>query len=270
MVYGLTGRVALADNVQVKVASINLCADQLVLLLSDDEQIRSLSMLSHEQAGSYFFERARAYPVNEGHAEQILNLQPDIVIVGQYSNHHTVAMLREVGLQIKTLPIANSIETVFENILSVAGWVGHEDRGVALVKKLRHRLANLEAPQEPRPLAAGYDPNGYTSGALSVRGQVMEYAGFTNVAALAGIEAYGKLSLEAIINLKPDALIESPYSPGTYSRAQAMNQHPALLAAGLNPHVIHVPSRMTVCGGPWTIDVIETLQAERIKLMGGY
>ncbi len=265
----LSVRSVAAETPQVKVASINLCADQLVLLLSDEEQIRSLSMLSQEEAGSYFFERARAYPVNEGHAEQILTLQPDLVIVGQYSNSHTVAMLREVGLRIETLPIANSIETVFENIASVARWVGHEDRGSEVVEKLRLRLKNLEKPREPKPLAAGYDPNGYTSGALSVRGQIMEYAGFSNVASLAGIDSYGKLSLEAIINLQPDALIESPYSPGTYSRAQAMSQHPALLAAGLDPHVIHIPSRMTVCGGPWTIDVIESLQAERLKLMGG-
>ena len=38
---------------QVAVASINLCADQLVLLLADDDQIRSLSNLSHQEAGSY-------------------------------------------------------------------------------------------------------------------------------------------------------------------------------------------------------------------------
>ncbi len=254
---------------QIAVASINLCADQLVLLLADSDQIRSLSNLSHEEAGSYYFETAREYPVNEGHAEQIFGLQPDVVIVGQYSSQHTVAMLQEVGLQIQTLPIANNIETVFQNILDVAEWVGHPQRGVDVVTQLREKLSSIQSPREPKPIAAVFDPNGYTSGKLSLRGEMMEAAGFQNAASVAGIESYGKLSLEAIIALQPDALIESPYSPGTWSRAQAMSQHPALLDAGVNPHIIHVPSRMTVCGGPWTIDVIEQLQSERQKLMSG-
>ncbi len=253
----------------IKVASINLCADQLVLLLADKEQILSLSTLSHEEAGSYFFEKARSYPTNDGHAEEILNLQPDVVIVGQYSNKHTVSLLRELELELQTLPLANSVEAVLNNIASVAKWLGHEERGEAVITALQARLLLLEPANEPRPIAAAYDPNGYTSGRLSVRGQILELAGWQNAASLAGIESYGKLTLEAMIKLRPDALIDSPYSPGTYSRAQAMNQHPALLAAGINPHVISIPSRMTVCGGPWTFDVIDRLLAERSQWLAG-
>ena len=46
-------------NDEIGVASINLCADQLVMLLAEDEQILSLSNLSQQEAGSYYFERAR-------------------------------------------------------------------------------------------------------------------------------------------------------------------------------------------------------------------
>lgn len=250
----------------VTVASINLCADQLVLLLADDEQILSLSNLSHRPAASYFYKKARSYPVNKGHSEPILNLNPDVVIVGQYSNVHTVNLLHEVGLQVKTLPIANDLHTLFENISSVAGWLGKQQSGDLIVASLKQRIASLQNAATPGPVAAVFDPNGYTSGKSSLRGQMMELAGWQNAASIAGIENYGKLTLEEIISLAPDALIESPYSPGTYSRAQIMSQHPALLGAGLRPHIINIPSRMTICAGPWTVDVIEQLQAERIKL----
>jgi len=235
IIFYLPAHAAASD--EIGVASINLCADQLVMLLAEDSQIRSLSNLSHQEAGSYYFERAREYPVNEGNAEQILNLQPDVVIAGQYSSPHTLALLREVGLEVHILPIADSIEQMFENIESVSRWVGQED------------------------------PNGYTSGASSLRGEVIELAGFRNAASEAGIESYGKLSLEAPINLNPDALIESPYSPGTWSRAQAMSQHPALRSAGIDPQIIPIPSRMMVCAGPWTLDVIEQLDIARLELM---
>lgn len=261
-----TFSISAAAAEEIKVASINLCADQLVLLLADEEQIISLSNLSHRKAGSYFYKKAQVYPVNEGHAEQILGYSPDLVIVGQFSRPHTVNILKAVGLSIQTLPIANSVQDVFNNIQSVADWIGKRERGVDLVAKLQARLDKLTPDASNQPLAAAFDPNGYTSGKQSLRGQVIELAGFRNAASVAGIESYGKLSLEAMIKHNPEALIESPYSPGTWSRAQATSQHPALKAAGINPQIIDIPSRMMVCGGPWTLDVIEQLQAERLNI----
>lgn len=256
-------------SAQVTAASINLCADQLLLLLAQEQQILTLSNLSHREAGSYFYRQARSYPANKANAEKILSLKPDVVIVGQYSSAHTVNLLRETGLRVETLPIANDLDTLYSNILDVALWIGRHDAGVEIVRQLKARIADLEGPASDRPVAAVYDPNGYTSGANSLRGQMMELAGWQNAASSAGIDSYGKLTLEQIIHLQPDALIESPYSPGTYSRAQVMSKHPALLSTGLKPHVINIPSRMTVCAGPWTIDVIEKLQAERLRLRAG-
>jgi len=273
LILTLLTNVPAVNAAPVTVASINLCADQLVLLLADDEQILSLSNLSHRSAGSYYYKEAQQYPVNKGHSEPILKLNPDVVIVGQFSGVHTVNLLREVGLRVETLPIANDLETLFSNIESVASWIDKEQAAEVLITKLRDRVAEVQKRaalvqinQTPGPIAAVFDPNGYTSGENSLRGQLMELAGWQNAASIAGIEQYGKLSLEEIIRLAPDALIESPYSPGTYSRAQNMSRHPALLGSGLKPHIINVPSRMTVCAGPWTIEVLETLQAERIKL----
>ncbi len=261
-----TRQIARETDGRIRVASINLCADQLLILLADEDQILSLSNLSHQEAGSYFFKKAREFPSNEGHSEQIFTLAPDLVIVGQYSNVHTVELLQEVGLRIETLPIANDVDTVLQNILSVSAWLGHAERGRQIVEALETRLSNLQEPDGSGPLAAVFDPNGYTSGKNSLRGQMLDLSGWNNAASLAGIDRFGKLSLEAMIHLAPDALIESPYSPGTYSRAQVMSQHPALHGAGLKPHIISIPSRMTVCAGPWTMDVIEQLEAERLSL----
>jgi len=253
-------------NEKTTVASINLCADQMLLLLAEDDQIVSLTNLSHQEEGSYYFEKARDFPVNEGHAEQVLNLRPDVVIVGQYSSRHTVATLRDAGLTVHTLPIANTVEMMFENIESVASWVGVAARGTQMVSYLREKLSWLAPAENPRPMAAVFDPNGFTSGAATLRGEMIEIAGFRNAATEAGIESFGKLSLETMINLNPDALIKSPYSPNTWSRAQAMSRHPALSIAGIDPQVISVPSRMTVCAGPWTLDVIAELHAARVAL----
>lgn len=252
-----------------KIASINMCTDQLVLLLADPEQILSLSFLSHDPSGSFLYEQAREYPTNRGSSEQMLSLQPDVILAGQYSAKHTVKLLTEQGMRIETLPIANSLDDLFANIDKVARWVGHEHKGQQLITELKARVTALQKAlsekTEDHPTAAYYGANGYTVGGNTLRGQALELSGWTNVAAQKGIEHFGALSLESMIKLAPQALVDSPYSEGTYSRAQQLVQHPALKASGLDPMIINVPSRQTICAGPWTVDLIEHLFAKRTE-----
>ena len=43
------------------VISINLCTDQMVMLLADPSQIRALSSLSQDEAGSYYRVKAKEF-----------------------------------------------------------------------------------------------------------------------------------------------------------------------------------------------------------------
>lgn len=246
-----------------KVVSINLCADQLVLALADEKQILSLSNLSHEQAGSYYYNQAINYPVNSGQAGEVLLLNPDLVIVGAYTDRYTLKALDFMGLRVEVLPIAESIESLLINVTQLAGWLGQNERGDALVASLEERLQGFEVQTAKGPTVAVYDPNGYTVGEQSLRGEVLKRAGWYNLAQDVGISQYGVLPLETLLMLQPDVLMDSPYSAGTFSRAQALNQHPALRGNGLDPVIISVPSSQTICGGPWTIDLIERLIEER-------
>ncbi|MBX2886183.1 MAG: ABC transporter substrate-binding protein [Granulosicoccus sp.] len=266
----LTPAALQANSAPISVASINLCTDQLLILLADPEQIASLSNLSHESAGSYYYQQARNYPINKGLSEQILPLKPDLVLAGSYTPTHTLTQLRSLGLQVEIVPIANSFESMLNNISSVAQWINQSARGDAIISDLQNRLTELNAPPDHPPSVAIYDPNGYTVGANTLRGQLLELSGWINIASEAGIDSYGSLSLETLVRHAPDALIDSPYSENTYSRGQDLTRHPAIRQAGLNPHIISIPSRMTICAGPWTMDVIEMLQQERKQLMENY
>lgn len=246
-----------------RIASINLCADQLLLTLADTHQIVALTTLSQQPGGSRYWQAAANYPTTRGHAEDILPLEPDLVIAGAYTSTYTIALLRAAGLRVEQLPIADSLAQVFENIRQVGTWLDREPRTQALIDTLQQRLDALPAPPAVRPRAALYDPNGYTAGNATLRGEQLERAGWHNVAADAGIEHYGSLSLEMLLALQPDAIIESPYSPGTWSRAQQLARHPALSDRGLAPQRIELASHDTICGGPWSVAVVETLVAAR-------
>ena len=249
-----------------RIVSINLCADELLLLLADPAQISALTHLSHDQGASYFQTKALAYPTTKGLAEEVLPFKPDLVIGGEYGGIQTVNLLKKLGLRVETLPLANNMQQVFGNIELIANLTGHPERGAEIVNAMQGRLAKLPTAETSAPLAAVYDPNGYTVGPESLRGQSMTLAGWRNAGELAGVNDYGSLDLETMVRLQPDALIDSPYTLNTYSRAEALSKHPALRGAHLNPHIISVPSNMTICDGPWIMDTIETLQHERLNL----
>ncbi|MEZ5449689.1 MAG: ABC transporter substrate-binding protein, partial [Thiolinea sp.] len=221
--------------------------------------------LSHEPSASIHYQQALGYPTTRALAEEILPFQPDLVITSEYGNPNTLALLEKLGLRIEKLAIAENLEGVEANIRKIARLSGHVQRGEALIADMQQRLQALPQTTQKPPLAAVYDPNGYTVGAQSLRGQMIRLAGWRNAGEELGIAGYGELSLEAMVQLAPDALIDSPYSHA-YSRARALSRHPALVESALRPHIISLPSAMTICGGPWTVQGIEQLARERVHL----
>jgi len=253
-----------------RVVSINLCTDQLVMLLADQQQIIGLSTLSRDAAGSVFHETAQRFTQVDPVAEQLLPLDSDVVVTGPYTSRYTLALLGELGIRVETLPVATSVDEMLDNVLRMGELLEREQEAAKVINEIRRRLVAIEKKVSAfsgiTPRAAVFDTNGYTVGRESVRGEILALAGWLNVAEELGIESYGVLGLEQLITLKPQALIESPYSEGTYSRGQMLSSHPAIRASGLDPLIIRVPSSQTICAGPWTVDVIEQLLEAREML----
>lgn len=262
------------NRILPRVLSINLCADQLVMLLADPAQITALSSLSQDEGGSYFRELAKQFPQAEPSAEAILPRSPDVVLTGPYTSRYTLALLDELGVRVESLVIANSMEAMLSNIAHIGQVLNQQEKAASVMASLRQRLveasqrvdrldAALAANALPRPRAAIYDANGYTVGKDSLRGEAVVLAGWHNVAEDRGIESYGVLQLEELIQLRPSVLIESPYRDGTYSRGQMKVRHPAIRQSGLNPEVITLPSEYTLCAGPWSVSMLEQLLSVR-------
>ncbi len=268
---------AVASEKLPRVVSINLCADQLVMLLADPSQILALSRLSRDEAGSRLHKEAMQHPQVQPVAEDIVPLAPDVIVTGPYTSRYTLSLLDELNLPVESLEIAESVEAMFGNMRRVGQLLHRQTQAERQIAALEKRLAlvdeRVRALNRQRedtgvdvPRAAVYDANGYTVGPGSLRGEAMRRAGWHNVATDMGVESYGVLQLEDMIRLAPQALIESPYSKGTYSRGQMLAEHPALRKSGLDPMIIALPSNETICAGPWLVDVIERLLVARERL----
>ena len=91
---------ALGQQVRAKrVVSTNLCTDQLLLLIAKRSRIASVSYLARDPLFSHLANRARDIPINHGLAEEILPLEPDLVLVGSHTIRPTTVLLRKLGIK---------------------------------------------------------------------------------------------------------------------------------------------------------------------------
>jgi len=249
-----------------RIASINLCTDQLLLLLADPGQIASVSRLALEQESSFMAEAASGYPVNDAKVEQLLTLNPDLILAGQFSPRPLIRLLRKLGYRVEIIDATESITDIRNNIRKVAGLLGQAARGKALITRMDARLqavARRSASMTRRPIALFYQPRGYTSGRDTLQDQALSIAGWRNLAAESAVSGYGHIGLEQLLAGQPEQLFTSSYAPGTRSLAQHLLQHPALRRITAGRPVINIDYRYWICGGPMIADAVEALAQAR-------
>lgn len=249
------GTITLAAENNPKVVSLNVCTDQFVMLLADDSQIISLSEISTDILSSAMAEEASKYHQNNSGAEEVYLLQPDIVFAGIYTAKATVNMLESLGIRVEKFEPASTVEQIILNIQRTGKLLGHTDRANTLVANFEARLTDLRTGINTRPRAALYYANGYTTGENTLAGQILNLAGFSNIASEVGINWGGTLPLELLIMSKPDVIITGTTYPGS-SRSEEILKHPALKPLR---HVSSTDANW-VCGTPNIVKAIMDLQ----------
>lgn len=241
-------------------ASLNVCADQLLLMLADRKEIASLSYHGANPNFSFYWERARGLPVNRGQAEELLAAQPSLVLGGTFSNPATQHLLEKLGTRVLPLDVPSDFAGIRAQTLAVAEALGHPERGRALVAELDRRLAALRADEpERRPLAAVYQENGITAGNGTLVDAVIDAAGYENLAARLGLTSYAALPIESLVLHRPDLLITSLETSDAPSLARHTLDHPALRELAARAVQVTIPAPLWVCPGPHTVEAAERL-----------
>ena len=242
------------------VASINLCADQLVLTVAAPEQVLTVSWLSADPEESLLAEQAARYPLNYGSAEELLRFHPDVVIAGAYTNAFTRALLARLGYKVIELEPEDSIADIARNLRLVAAALGREERAEALVAELHTREQRIAAARpEHSPATVVVRPGGFTVGGHSLADELMKLAGVRNVAAEQGLDRWGSLSMETLLASRPELIVLTGYRASQPSLANAVLEHPALRLVGAR-RTATVPAPYWDCGLPQSLDAAALLQ----------
>jgi iron complex transport system substrate-binding protein len=242
------------------VASINVCSDQLLLTLADPEQILSVSWLAADPEESMLAELAADFPLNYGEAEELIELDADVVLGGSLTNAPVRALLNRLGHDVVALNPANSLAEVERNIELVAAAIDRHDRGAALIAEMRSRAATIASRvQGQDTTAVVVRPGAFTVGSGSLADALMRLAGLRNIAAEQGLDRWGTLSLEALLMSRPQRLILTNYRDDEASLANSILAHPALAATRERVKVARVPAKLWACGLPQSLDAAELL-----------
>ena len=251
---------AVAAGPPERVVSINLCTDQLAMMLAAPGQLISISRISHDPNVSVMLEQALEYPINYGQGEEVFRLAPDLVLAGAFTSPYTVGLLRRLGVEVAQLPIVNTLDAIPENLREVGRLLGRQVEAEAVIAQFEADLATLRADRDRATRAALHYANNYTSGENSLAHEILTAAGFTNIAAEAGLSGGGTLAMERLIMLMPDLVISGQPYPGA-SRSEEVLRHPAMEAL----HTRHAGHALAdaewVCGTPAVLRAIARLAA---------
>jgi ABC-type Fe3+-hydroxamate transport system substrate-binding protein len=272
-----------AEPEPLRVASMNYCIDFVLERWAQ-----------HEDANFTLFPAGE----HQGRIEQMLQIQPDIIIAGEFNSPITLNNFRSHGLPVTVLAEPSSFAgsaTFFRELATALGQpaLAHGD-----LAALGERLGSVSAVSDPilsAPAGGGrsalaLQANQWSFGGNNLLNELLEYLGLENLAARNG-DGLVRINLEDVIAWQPQVLLldgdvrvssarnaeNSPVAPASEpENAQAPNQ-PAgkkFALAHLNlmhksprnyqqrsdVHTIYLPRELSGCMGQRLPEAIAILR----------
>lgn len=250
----------------VRIASLNVCTDQLLLALADSHQIAGLSRFSRDPEYSYFADRAIRHRRLRGTVEEILRLKPDLVLTSSYTSPDMRRALKRFAIPTESFEPATTVAQGRRDIAQLAARLGQSARGGKLIAAIDEALASSTIRSavwrgtSSAPLTAlALQRRAFISGNDTVAGDLLQALGVRNTAELMGIRSIGRASLETLVRKPPGILIVEKNSIVHADQGEAILSHPALVRAIPESRRVVLEQRFIVCAGPSLPDAINRL-----------
>jgi iron complex transport system substrate-binding protein len=231
----------LTASAVLRVASLNLCTDELLLTLAAPDQIVSVTHLAQEPQETLLWRQARRYRRNDGSLLSVVGSKPDLILTMGGGVRDRARIAERLGIRILDLPYPQSLADVERAIATTAAALGRQDAG-------RHRLSQIAELRRRRPTrqtdTIWLGGGGRSVAATGLASEWMALAGLRQ-RPLKG----DRISLEQLLVQPPAILLRSDYRSGQYSGEQRWLAHP--LARGANrSRTIATDGRAWTCMGP--------------------
>ncbi len=221
--------------------SLNLCADELVLLLAAPEQVASVTHLARDRHEFPFWRTARRYPANDGSLVSVAGMRPDLIVTMGGLARDREWLAGRIGTEILSLPYLQSLDDVEAAMARVARALGREERGAKFIRALRYLRRT-----PPRRSVDGLflSGGGQTHRAGSLGAQWLALAGVRQPA-----DSGGRVSAEQLLTDPPSFVVRSDYRMTQVSRG---NFWPGfrLIRRARDIVTVYTDGRRWTCMGP--------------------
>ncbi len=236
----------------LRVASLNLCSDELALLLAAPGQLVSISRLGADPAETTLAARARGLPTNRGRVTDVVQLSPDLVVTSG-GDPTAAATARRLGIATIELPQPHDFKALRANIRMLSNALGRDAVGEAVIANMDSVLEHPPHSRATALLVAGggvtIEPDGLAAAWLAAAGLKQQTV------------SRGQINLEQILSKPPQYLVISNYRPDQTSTNQRWLSHPALAALPASVRRLHTDGRPWTCLGPGLVPEIVRLRA---------
>ena len=239
-----------------RVVSLNLCTDELAMLLAAPGQLASVSRLGADARETVLSARAAGLPVNNGRVETVLPQAPDLVLTGGGSPY-AAEMAKRLGIAVVDVPPPQTLADIERNIRTIAAALHRVKQGDAVIAAMR---ANL-GPVLPRARSAMF----VGGGGISARadGLAAEFLRHAGLAIPPGTG--GDVDLEHLLTNAPQVLVLSRYHSSEASLNQSWLAHPALRRLPATTRVISIDGRPWTCLGPPAAAAVAALRKTSVR-----
>ncbi len=242
-----------ASAAALKVASLNLCTDELLLAIAAPEQIVSVSHLAHKPQETTLWRQARRYRHNDGSLLSVAGLKPDLVVTMGGGARDGARIAKRLGIRVLDLPFPQRLADIELQIETVADALGRRPVG-------RHWLGRLDALKRSQPRRQSdtiwLGGGGRSVQATGLAADWMRLSGFRQ-RTLTG----DRMTLEQLLVRPPAVLLRSDYRSGEYSGAQRWLMHPLAKGTGRS-RTVATDGRAWTCMGPPMIDEVLRLRGQ--------
>jgi iron complex transport system substrate-binding protein len=234
-----------------RAASLNLCTDELLLLLAAPGQIASVSHLGQNPAETPLWRQGRLYPRNDGSLLSVVGLRPDLVLAMGGGARDRVGIAKRLGIRLIDLPYPQNLGDVVAETKQVAAALGRPWAASPFAGAI-DRLRRTAPARRLDALWLG--GGGRTIAAGGLAAQWMALAGLAQ-RTMAG----DRVTLEQLLTRPPALVLRSDYRAGQYSSGQSWLDNP--VAARL-PHTrtLATDGRLWNCMGPPMVAEVDRLR----------
>lgn len=219
-----------------RVASLNLCTDELLLALAAPGQVSSLTHLSHDRRESAYWRMARAYPANGGTILSVASDRPDLVVTMGGGGRDNAGLASAIGARFLDLPFPAQLADVEQGIAQLAEALGRKAQGAALIAKVR-RVAGTTPPRLRPAIFVG--SAGRSLSPEGAGAQWLAAAGYRQLP-LAG----DRFDREQLLRQPSITLVISDYRTDQYSRSDTLPVYRA------RDRRVRTDGRRWTCMGP--------------------